>query len=126
MRQLIIVLGAILCFCFTVNSQINDTIPAKVISVSNLQVCLLVKVVSLCNNKDTTVLISPLNNDQTDQGTKIEIGQSYIFAVEKEVIVASPTRKMKALFRNTIIWTSNEPYKLKPRECYNCFGEYIK
>jgi len=126
MKRLILFLFVILSFSYTSICQSNDTLSAKIIWIKNLKECLLVGVVSSCNVTDTSVLISPINNNiNIKNWRKMQLGQTYIFAVEKEIVIASPTKKMSVNFKNTIIWTNKDPYRLKPRLCLNCIENYV-
>jgi hypothetical protein len=109
-------------------SQSRDTISAKVIWVKNLKECLLIGVISPCDQKDTSVFISSQRSNiiKVMGSRKIEIGRLYIFAVEKEIPIGSPTKNMTVKFKNTIVWTNKESFRLKPRVCFNCFGTFIK
>ncbi len=125
MKKTILILYAILYFCYGSKSQSNDTLPAKVIGIKKLKECFLIGVVSSCNVTDTSVLISAISGKTiTNKKEKIQVGRTYIFAVEKDIVIGSPTKKMTVKFKNTIVWTNEEPYKLKPRLCLNCIGEY--
>ncbi|CAL1519019.1 hypothetical protein [Chitinophaga sp. MM2321] len=127
MRKIILVLYIIFNFSYSSQGQTNDTLSAKVIWIKNLKECLLIGVVSSCNMTDTSVLISAINgNTNIRKGEKIQVGQTYILVIEKDIVIASPTKRMSVKFKNTIVWTNEEPYKLKPRLCLNCIGEYIK
>lgn len=126
MKKIILILSIILSFSFNSKCQSNDTLSAKIIWIKNLKECILIGIVSNCNMADTSVLISAINkNIDAKKGRKIKVGQLYIFAVEKDIVIASPTKKMSVKFKNTIVWTNKEPYKLKPRVCLNCFGQYV-
>ncbi|RAJ83453.1 hypothetical protein CLV59_103421 [Chitinophaga dinghuensis] len=127
MRKICLVLSIIFSFSYSSQGQTNDTLSAKVIWIKNFQECSLIGAVSSCNAIDTSVLISTKNiNTNLRKERKIQVGQTYTFFVEKDIVIASPTRRMSVKFKNTIVWTNEEPYKLKPRLCLNCIGEYMK
>jgi len=58
---------------------------------------------------------------------KLQVGATYLFAVEEDIIIASPPKSLSVLkYHNIVLWTNKEPYKLKPRLCTNCIGDYIQ
>ena len=107
-------------------SQSLDSIQAKVLSINKLKECDLIRVVSMNNVSDTVVLISPHKSMSKKDIRKLNVGESYFFVFEKDIVIASPPKKMSVKYKNTIVWTNKESYKLKPKLCLNCSGEYIK
>lgn len=126
MKRLIMLLYTILNFSCSAKCQSNDTLSSKVVWINNLKECFLIGIVSSCSPIDTIVILSPKSsNVNTKYRRKIIVGQLYIFALEKDIDIASPIKKMSVRFKSTTVWTSEEPYSLKPRLCLNCIGEYV-
>jgi hypothetical protein len=113
-------------FSYRSACQSNDTLSVEVISIKNLREFYLIGVVSSSKATDTIVLISDIKNIiNKRKREKIQVGKRYTLAIEKEIVVASPPKKMWFEFKNIVVWTSKESYRLMPRFCLNCSEKYI-
>jgi len=127
MKGIVLVLFTIFYFSFTAQCQSNDTLLGKIVWIKNLKECLLIGVVSSSDVTDTSVVISDLTRELIKRkGREMRIGQTYEMAVEENIIITKLTGKVSVQFKNTIVWTNREPFKLKPRLCLNCIGRYIE
>ena len=103
-----------------------DTFCARVLWTKDFTTCLLLYVVPSHNPSDTSVLISGKGEIVNDgDRLKIHAGGTYEFIVEKDTPLGSPTKRISVSYRNTVVWTNKEPYKMKPQLCLNCTGEYV-
>ena len=121
---------AIMLFLFVLTVEATcqsiDTVSARVVSMKILKSFLLVKVVSACNSKDTMMIISDLALTGKKKNTKkLNIGESYYFELQRNIVIASPTKKMSMTYNHVVVWTNIEPYHMKPRICINCAGYNI-
>lgn len=127
MKRIALMLCAFFCFSYTAKCQVADSILGRTVSIRRLNELLLITLVSSDNVTDTCVVLSaPESKSAVKKKTKMEIGQVYTFAVEKNIVTTKLTGRFSVQYNNTVVWTSKEPYKLKPRLCLNCMGEYIK
>ena len=119
---------SMLTWSFASKSQSSDALLARIIWTKNLKECKLFGLVSSCNPKDTSVIMSPeRTNFSKKNRRKLQSGATYLFAVEKDIIIGSPSKSLSLLkYYATVLCTNKEPYKFKPRLCTNCIGYYIQ
>jgi len=127
MKRIALMLCAFFCFSYTAKCQVIDSISGRIESIRSLNELLLITLVSSDNVTDTCVVISaPESKLATKPKAKMKIGGTYTFAVEKNIVTTKLKGRFSVQYNNTVVWTNKEPYKLKPRLCLNCMGEYIK
>lgn len=127
MKQMVFLLS-ILTWTFPSRSQSSDTLAARVIWTRDFKDCKLFGLVSSCNPKDTSVVMSPHTTNFTNKSwRKLQTGATYLFAVEEDIIIGSPPKSWSVFkYHDTVLWTNKEPYNFKPRLCTNCIGDYIQ